>query len=86
LEQLAGVYGSTPAVINNGSTLDLATAYPNQVTFFGPTGTLKLDNSATFNGTVAGMTAQDAIDFADINFASIHTPNFHNATSSGGTH
>jgi hypothetical protein len=56
------------------------------VTFFGPTGTLKLDNSATFNGTVAGMTAQDAIDFADINFASIHTPNFHNATSSGGTH
>jgi hypothetical protein len=77
--------GSTPAVINNGSTLELANAYLNQVTFLGSTGTLKLDNSTSFNGTVAGMTANDTIDFADIKFATLQTPNFHNASSSGGT-
>ena len=77
--------GSTPAIINTGATVELGSAYPSQVTFFGPTGTLKLDNSASFNGTVAGMTAQDTIDFADINFASIQTPTFTNATSLGGT-
>ena len=76
--------GSTPAIINTGVTVELGSAYPSQVTFFGPTGTLKLDNSASFNGTVAGMTAQDAIDFADINFSSVQTPTF-NGTASGGT-
>jgi len=55
------------------------------VTFFGPTGTLKLDNSASFNGTVASLTGSDAIDFADINFATLQTPTFTNATSAGGT-
>jgi hypothetical protein len=77
--------GSTPAIINTGATVELGSAYPSQVTFFGPTGTLKLDNSASFNGTVAGMTAQDTIDFADISFASIQTPSLQNGTSSGGT-
>ena len=31
------------------------------------------------------MIAQDTIDFADINFASIQTPTFINATAAGGT-
>ena len=32
---------------------------------------MKLDNSASFTGTVAGMIAQDTIDFGDIVYASI---------------
>jgi hypothetical protein len=31
------------------------------------------------------MTGSDAIDFADINFATIQTPTFQNSSSSGGT-
>jgi hypothetical protein len=77
--------GSTPAIINNGATLKLGSVYAGQVTFFGSTGTLKLDNSASFAGTVAGMIAQDMIDFADINFATVQTPTVLNATAAGGT-
>ncbi|OKO82962.1 hypothetical protein AC628_02665, partial [Bradyrhizobium sp. NAS96.2] len=76
--------GSTPAVINPGATLELGSPYPGQVTFFGSTGNLKLDNSQSFNGTVAGMTGNDTIDFADINFANVQTPNF-TGNASGGT-
>src|SRR5258708_7242988 len=76
--------GEAPAIINSGATLEQATAYANQVTFFGSTGTLKLDNPSSFAGTVAGMTGQDAIDFTNLNFATIHTPTF-SGTSSGGT-
>jgi hypothetical protein len=64
------VTSSSPAIINAGATLELGTASAAPVTFFAGTGTLKLDNSASFAGTVAGMTGNDSIDFADINFAS----------------
>jgi hypothetical protein len=76
--------GEAPAIINAGATLELATAYANQVTFFGSTGTLKLDNPASFAGTVAGMTGQDAIDFTNLNPNTIQTPSF-TGDSSGGT-
>jgi hypothetical protein len=62
------------------------------VTFAGATGTLKLDNSATFAGTVAGMTGQDTIDFADIDPARVQPPSYTGDTSGGtlnvtdGTH
>jgi hypothetical protein len=78
------VASSSPAIINAGATLELGTASAAPVTFFAGTGTLELDNSSSFSGTVAGMTASDSIDFADINFATIQTPTF-NGTSSGGT-
>jgi hypothetical protein len=45
---------------------------------------LKLDNSVSFAGTVAGMTGQDAIDFADIDFVTAQAPVF-SGTSAGGT-
>ena len=54
------------------------------VTFAGSTGTLQLDNSSSFSGTVAGMTGQDTIDFADINFTKVQTPSY-SGNSSGGT-
>ncbi len=76
--------GEAPAIVNAGATLELATAYASQVTFFGSTGTLKLDNPASFAGTVAGMTANDTIDFTNLNPNTIQTPSFA-GTSSGGT-
>ena len=54
------------------------------MTFAGDTGTLKLDNSLSFAGTVARMTGQDTIDFAYIDPTKVQPPMF-NGTSSGGT-
>ena len=54
------------------------------MTFHGSTGTLVLDASSSFTGTVAGMTAQDKIDFADISFATVQTHKL-NATSASTT-
>ncbi|WP_375783092.1 AIDA repeat-containing protein [Bradyrhizobium sp. Pha-3] len=75
---------SGSANIAAGGTLELTGASSATVAFQGSTGTLKLDNSASFAGTVAGMTGSDAIDFANINFASVHTPTF-SGTSTNGT-
>jgi hypothetical protein len=52
--------------VQPGETLDVASPFSGSVTFAGATGTLKLDDSASFSATVAGMTGQDTIDFADI--------------------
>jgi hypothetical protein len=46
------------------------------VTFASDTGTLKLDNSSSFAGTVAGMTGQDTIDFADIDPTKVQPPSY----------
>jgi hypothetical protein len=56
------------------------------------TGTLKLDNSATFAGTVAGMTGHDTIDFTDIDPTKAQAASYSGDTSGGtlsvtdGTH
>jgi autotransporter passenger strand-loop-strand repeat protein len=42
------------------------------VTFAANSGTLQLDHSTTFSGTVAGMAAQDKLDLRDIKFATEH--------------
>ena len=44
----------------------------------------KLDNSASFAGTVAGMTGQDTIDFAEIDPTKSQIPTYH-GDASGGT-
>ena len=82
--QAPAVDVSPSPVVNAGATLELASTYPGTVTFASTTGTLKLDNSANFAGTVAGMTGSDTLDLADINFATIGTPSF-SGTSTGGT-
>jgi hypothetical protein len=51
------------------------------VTFAASTGTLLLDNSTNFSGTVAGMTAQDTLDLRDINFATVSVTSAVTATS-----
>ena len=54
-------------VIGAGTTVELSSAYSGTVYFAGATGTLKIDNSSSFSGTIAGQLAiGDVIDLADI--------------------
>jgi hypothetical protein len=83
---------SDPTTIGAGETLELTSPYSRRLSFVADTGTLKLDNSATFAGTVAGMSGQDTIDFADIDPTKVQTPSYSGDTSGGtlgvtdGTH
>src|SRR5262249_6710927 len=64
----------------------LGSAYTGGVSFLSDTGTLKLDASSSFAGTVSGLRGQDAIDLADIGFgASTKLGYSANADNSGGT-
>jgi len=75
-----------------GAVFEIGSATARAMTFAGSSGTLRLDNSAGFSGTVAGKAGSDAIDFGDVNFASVHAPTFSGTSSSGtlsvtdGTH
>ena len=73
-----------PVTISAGATVELSSAYAGAVTFAVSTGTLQLDNSASFSGTVAGMAGQDTIDFADIDPAKVLPPSY-SGDASGGT-
>jgi hypothetical protein len=73
-----------PTTIGAGETLELTSSYSGQISFAAPTGVLELLNSSSFAGTVAGMTGQDTIDFADIDPTRVQQPTF-NGNSSGGT-
>jgi hypothetical protein len=58
---------SSDAVISAGATLELPSAYSGTVSFAATTGTLKIDNSSSFSGKIAGQLAiGDVIDLADI--------------------
>src|SRR5262249_38938893 len=71
------------AVMSVG-TFEVSSAYSGPVTFMGSSGILQLDQSASFSGTVAGMTGQDTLDLRDISFATIQSPTY-SGTSTGGT-
>jgi hypothetical protein len=81
--QSVGAVASSPTIIA-GATLEVNSPYEGTVTFAADTGTLKLDNSSSFVGTVAGMSGQDTIDFADINSATVEKPTY-SGNDSGGT-
>ena len=70
--------------IAEGMTLEIIAPYTGDVIFVGSTGTLKLDKSSDFSGTVLGLADQDTFDFADIDFATSHQPTY-SGTSAGGT-
>jgi Tryptophan-rich Synechocystis species C-terminal domain len=88
----ASLTPSAPIVVSSGANVEITSAYAGAVTFTDSTGTLKLDHSSSFAGTVAGMGAQDTLDLADINFATLQQPIFSGNTSGGmlnvtdGTH
>jgi hypothetical protein len=69
--------------VQPGETLEIASPFSGSVTFAAATGALKLDNSATFTGTVAGMAGQDTIDLADIDPAKVQPPAY-SGDSAGG--
>ncbi len=73
-----------PVTVAEGATVDIASAFAGPVMFGGSTGTLRLDNSSGFSGTVAGMTGQDTLDLRDINPGTVQTPNF-SGNGAGGT-
>ncbi len=70
-----------PLEVAAGATLDLDTAYAGTVNFAGASGTLQLDHSSLFTGTVAGLIGADTIDFRDIGF--VGQPMF-SASGTGG--
>ena len=76
-----GVIGET--TIAAGTTTEIPSAYSGTITFAGSTGTLQLDSSSSFNGTVAGLAGQDTLDLRDINSAMVQTP-IYSGNSSGG--
>jgi hypothetical protein len=75
---------TTDETITAGTTVEIKSAYTGNVTFASSTGTLQLDRSRSFSGTVAGMSGQDTLDLRDVSFATVQTPTF-SGTSSGGT-
>ena len=77
---------SDPPAVAAGETITLGSAFAGTVSFLSDTGTLKLENSSSFAGTVAGLCGQDAIDFADIGFGANSTLGYAaNSDHSGGT-
>jgi len=75
---------SDPTTIGAGETLELPSAFSGEVSFAAPTGSLKLLNSESFAGTVAGMSGQDVIDFADIDPTKVQQPTY-SGTAGAGT-
>jgi hypothetical protein len=67
-----------------GATVELPSAYAGAVTFAGSTGTLQLDDSAHFTGTVAGLAGSDTVDLRDMAFAGAQNP-VYSGSRSGGT-
>ena len=75
-----------PTNVNAGATVELGSAATDAVVFAGATGTLQLDQSTSFTGTVAGFAGQDQIDLADIAFSPGTTLGYAgNADNSAGT-
>jgi hypothetical protein len=75
---------SDPTTVGAGQTLELPSAFTGELGFAGPTGTLQLDQSSSFHGTVAGFAGQDRIDLADIAFGN-QTSFAYQAGGAGGT-
>jgi hypothetical protein len=77
---------ATPVTIANGATFDIPSPSADAVTFAGTAGTLQLDRSQNFAGTIAGFGSQDQIDLGDIAFTANMTLGYTaNSGNTGGT-
>jgi Ca2+-binding RTX toxin-like protein len=83
----SSVAGGGTAEIRSSSSLEFGAASDAEVSFdIGATGTLKLDQTGAFTGTVAGFTGYVAIDLADLVDGDQATIGYTaNAGNSGGT-
>ena len=84
LHQNLNADGVIGLAVMSGGTVEVSSAYSGPATFTGSSGILQLDQSASFSGTVSGMTGQDTLDLRDISFATIQSPTY-SGTSTGGT-
>ena len=76
---------TAPITVANGATVDLTTPSDAAVTFAGSSGTLQLDQSASFTGTITGFGGQDQIDLTDIGYTANTTLGYAaNNGNSGG--
>src|SRR3984885_2188176 len=74
-----------PVTVAQGATVELSAPYAGQAIFARTAGTLQLDSSTGFTGTVAGMTGQDTLDLRDIGFGATTTVGFaENGRGTGG--
>ena len=73
------VTGGGTATIGAGSTLEIAAADPQNITFNSPTGELILDHPSTFGGQIVGFTGDgtlagsDQIDLRGVNYGTVHS-------------
>jgi hypothetical protein len=78
--------GNASATIGNNTVLEISAPDKGNVTFAGTTGTLWLDQPATFTGKVSGFGAQNVIDLPGIAFGPQTTLGYSaNSNKSGGT-
>jgi probable HAF family extracellular repeat protein len=78
--------GGAAATIANDTVLEVNATDSGNVTFVGATGTLWLDQPATFSGTVADFGAQDRIDLSNMRFGAHTTLGYsENKSDTGGT-
>jgi hypothetical protein len=75
---------TTTNTIGAGMTLELASSFSGGVTFAANTGTLLLDNSSSFSGSVSGFSSLDKFDLADITAGPNATLGY-SGTSTNGT-
>ncbi|WP_426442478.1 DUF4347 domain-containing protein [Bradyrhizobium genosp. P] len=81
------VTGNGTATISGAATLEFGAASAEAASFAaGATGTLKLDQSSSFTGSVSGFTSGDALDLTDIAFGANSTLGYAaNTNGTGGT-
>ena len=74
-----------PVTVAPAATVEVRSSFVGPVTFAGSTGTLKLDQSQSFSGTIAGFGGQDQIDLADVGYGAKSTlGNLVNSNNTGG--
>ena len=77
---------ANPVTVAAGATIELPSPFVGPVSFAGSSGTLKLDQSQSFSGTIAGFGGQDQIDLADIGYGAKSTLGYlANSNNTGGT-
>jgi hypothetical protein len=78
--------GNAPETIGNNTVLDVDTPDKGNVTFSATTGTLALDQPATFTGKVSGFNSQNTIDLPGMAFGAQTTLGYSpNSNNIGGT-
>ena len=81
-----------PRIVNANQTVEVSGLATQGISFSSSTGTLIIDHSRFYTGTVSGLSGSDALDLRDIQFDShttvtfLGTANGGSLTVSDGTH